>query len=565
MGVKRAVELVLDAPKKHDQPIFTYGPLIHNPQVLDLLKEKGITIIDRIPETGQGVVLIRAHGVPPDEKKALKKAGFTVIDATCPRVIKVQSIILKHARKGFTPVIIGDRDHPEVIGLLGFSGGKGHVVKNLEDMQALPAFDQAIIVAQTTLNSLLFIQITEWVQAYRPHYKIFSTICDSTSMRQAEIGQLAKSVNALIVVGGRNSGNTQRLADISRLANIPTYHIESESELRPEDFESIGTVAITAGASTPNWIINRVFRTLEMFSLKRGAVIKKAMFLMQRAFLLTNLYVALGAGFLCLACSLIQQIDRYAPHVFISFLYVLSMHTLNNLTGKRADRYNDPDRELFYHRHRFALTVLALASGGAGLMISATMGVAPFLTLLMMSLMGLSYNLKFYPSRLLLRYARLRDIPGSKTVLIALAWGVVTSLLPALTSTHHFSFLNLGVFLWATGLVFARTAFFDILDMQGDRIVGKETIPLIMGEKTTFRFLNILLSAEVALILIAGVTGAVTPMDVWVIICPIFMLIIIHFHQKGAMLPGIRLEFLVESAVGLAGAVALARILILKY
>ncbi len=565
MGVKRAVELVLDAPKKHDPPIFTYGPLIHNPQVLDLLKEKGITIIDRIPESGQGVVLIRAHGVPPDEKKALKKAGFTVIDATCPRVIKVQSIILKHARKGFTAIIIGDRDHPEVRGLLGFAGGNGHVVKSLEDMSALPEFGQAIIVAQTTLNSLSFKKITDWVQAHHPHYKIFSTICDSTSMRQAEIGRLAKMADALIVVGGRNSGNTQRLADISRLSNIPTYHIESESELKPENFESIRTVAITAGASTPNWIINRVFRTLEKFSLKRGAAVKKALFSMQRACLLTNLYVALGAGFLCLACSLIQKIDEYEPYVFISFLYVLSMHTLNNLIGKRADRYNDPDREFFYQRHRIVLTVLALASGAAGLLISANMGVAPFLTLLIMSLLGLSYNLKIFPSWRHFRYARLRDLPGSKTVLISVAWGMVTSLLPTLAQSHAFSLLNLGVFLWATGLVFARTAFFDILDMQGDRIVGKETIPLIVGEKATFRFLNILLAAEIALVVIARLTGMIATLDIWVIICPVFMLFIIHVHQKGAMLPGIRLEFLVESAVGLAGVVALVKILMLKY
>ena len=117
MGVRRAVEMVLDAPNKHENPIYTYGPLIHNPQVLSLLKEKGLSVIDDIPDHGIGTILIRAHGVPPKAKEDLKNAGFTVIDATCPRVIKVQTIINKYARQGYVSIIIGDRDHPERYGL----------------------------------------------------------------------------------------------------------------------------------------------------------------------------------------------------------------------------------------------------------------------------------------------------------------------------------------------------------------------------------------------------------------------------------------------------------------
>lgn len=157
MGVRRAVEMVLDAPGKHETPIFTYGPLIHNPQVLNLLKEKGISVINDIPSKAEGgTVLIRAHGVPPQAKDKLRVAGFTVIDATCPRVIKVQTIIRKHAGQGYEVIIIGDRDHPEVIGLLGYAGRKGHVAGNMNDLDALPAFEKAIIVAQTTQNILFF-------------------------------------------------------------------------------------------------------------------------------------------------------------------------------------------------------------------------------------------------------------------------------------------------------------------------------------------------------------------------------------------------------------------------
>ena len=152
MGVRRAVELALDAPANYQKPIYTFGPLIHNPQVLALFAEKGVRVLDHIPDWGEGTVLIRAHGIPPATKRRLVEAGFKVIDATCPRVVKVQSIIKSHARKGFSVIIIGDQDHPEVVGLLGYAGERGHVAESLEALKALPVYDQAIIVAQTTQN-----------------------------------------------------------------------------------------------------------------------------------------------------------------------------------------------------------------------------------------------------------------------------------------------------------------------------------------------------------------------------------------------------------------------------
>ena len=171
MGVRRAVEMVLDAPNKHENPICTFGPLIHNPQVLSLLREKEITTLEHIPECGTGTVLIRAHGVPPQTKQNLKKAGYKIIDATCPRVIKVQTIIRMHAKKDYASIIIGDKDHPEVIGLLGYAEGKGFVVDNLDDLDSLPSFEKAIIVAQTTQNTLFFEEIKQWATYKFPHYE----------------------------------------------------------------------------------------------------------------------------------------------------------------------------------------------------------------------------------------------------------------------------------------------------------------------------------------------------------------------------------------------------------
>ncbi|UCF91685.1 MAG: 4-hydroxy-3-methylbut-2-enyl diphosphate reductase [Desulfobacterales bacterium] len=561
MGVRRAVEMVLDASADHANPICTYGPLIHNPQVLNLLEEKGIRVLNEIPSHGSGTVLIRAHGVPPQAKEKFRKAGFQVLDATCPRVIKIQTIIEKHANQNYASIIVGDKDHPEVIGLLGYAGGRGYVIGRLDELDALPAFDQAIIVAQTTQNTRLFAAIQEWAARCFPHYKVFHTICDSTERRQAEVEQLAETVDAVIVVGGRNSGNTQRLAEIARQSGKPAFHIESETELESLDLDALTSaqsIGITAGASTPNWIIKKVYRTLEAFGFKRQQGWRSALFAIQRSLLLTNIYVSLGAGCLCYACSRLLGVAQFLPYTLISILYVQSMHIFNHITGSLADQYNDPERAAFYQKYKSLLTLLAAVSGGAGLLTAYAIGYPSFLFLLIMSIMGLSYNLRLVPERFAgFMYRRIRDIPGSKTILIAMAWGILTAILPPLSVSGEITWVNFLIFLWSASLVFVRTAFFDILDMQGDRIVGKETIALLLGQKRSMRLLKIMLMILIAILPLAGIFQLVSTLGFALTLCPLFIWLVILAHEKGRVLPGVRLEFLVETHLILAGIITL--------
>ncbi|QTA90666.1 4-hydroxy-3-methylbut-2-enyl diphosphate reductase [Desulfonema magnum] len=566
MGVRRAVEMVLDAPRKHETPIFTYGPLIHNPQVLGLLKEKGITVINDIPDQGNGTVLIRAHGVPPQAKDKLGKAGFTVVDATCPRVIRVQTIIKKHANQGYETIIIGDRDHPEVIGLLGYAEEKGHVAGTLKDLEALPAFDKAIIVAQTTQNTVFFESVKKWGLQKFPHYKIFNTICDSTEKRQNEVKELTASVDSMIVVGGHSSGNTQRLAEIAQLSGKPAYHIETEAELDMKAIASVRTIGITAGASTPNWIIKRIYRALETLPLNKGQHWHRFFFALRRTLLLTNIYVSLGAGCLCYACSKLLGIPNYYSYVFIAMLYVQAMHIFNNLTGREADHYNDPERAFFYSKYKWPLAILAFLAGAAGLIKACFMGVFPFLILLFMSVMGLSYNLTLIPEKISDgNYRRIRDIPGSKTVLIAVAWGIVTSVFPSLSVSGEIDLGTILVFTWATGMVFVRSAFFDILDMQGDRVVGKDTIPILLGEKRTLGLLKSVLMIITLILIFSSAFHIISRLGFTLAICPIFMYLIVSAHERGYMLPGIRLEFLVETHFVLAGIITFIQLSVIGY
>jgi len=560
MGVRRAVEMVLDAPDQSTKPIYTYGPLIHNPQVLNLLQSKDIRVLDEIPNRGCGTVLIRAHGVPPTAKQHLKEAEFNVIDATCPRVIKVQTIIRKHAKKDYAVIIIGDKDHPEVVGLLGYARDDGYVVGSMEDLAALPAFDNAIIVSQTTQNARFLESVINWSAENHPHYKIYNTICDSTARRQAEVQRLAEAVDAVIVVGGYNSGNTRRLAEIARQTGKPTYHIESELELASMDTRLLASarhIGITAGASTPNWIIKKVYRALETLQVKRTQSWRRILFQLQRVLLLTNIYVSLGAGCLTYAMAKLQGFSQFFPYVLISMLYVQSMHTLNHLTGNQSDQYNDPERAKFYQKYNHSLIVLALAAGGTGLVIAYTLGLFPLLLLLIMSLLGLSYNLRFVPKMFVgVRYRRIRDIPGSKTLLIAMAWGIVTAVLPPLSLTGKASWVTGLIFLWTAAIVFVRTAFFDILDMQGDRIVGKDTFAILLGEKRTMRILKNMLIALVAALILLSSFHLISYLGLVLIGCPIFFLLLLSAYERGVLLPSIKLEFLVETNFILAGAVA---------
>jgi 4-hydroxy-3-methylbut-2-enyl diphosphate reductase len=369
---------------------------------------------------------------------------------------------------------------------------------------------------------------------------------------------MAEFVDAIIVVGGRSSGNTKRLAEIANRSGKPAYHIEAETELDLKMLKSAQCIGITAGASTPNWIIKRVYRALEALPFKKEKVWRRILFSIQRLLLLTNIYVSLGAGCLCYACAKLQGIGISFPHVLISILYVQSMHILNNLTGNKADLYNDPVRASFYSKNKLFLAILSLVAGGAGLITAYTMGLMPFLFLFVMSIMGLSYNLRLIPDYFTgVRYRRIRDIPGSKTILIALAWGIVTSLFPFLSVSGKIDAGSVLVFIWSTSIVFARTAFFDILDMQGDRIVGKETIPILLGEKASLRLLKGMLIITIVLLFLSSAFHIISSLGFILAAAPISMFLLFSAYERGYMLPGIRLEFLVESHFILAGIITL--------
>ena len=549
MGVRRAVEMVLDAANNEQGPIYTYGPLIHNPQVLEILAEKGVTVLHDVAGAKPGSVVIRAHGVPPQARQLLVDAGFVIIDATCPRVIKVQTIISKYTKQGYAAIIMGDEDHPEVVGLLGHAEGAGYVIGHPDDLDKLPPLERAIVVAQTTQDGHLFDTIASTLNVRFPHFKVYNTICDSTRKRQAEVREMAKGVDAVVVVGGRNSGNTQRLARVVEQEGVPAFHIESESELGFEAIEPLDAVGVTAGASTPNWVIKKVYRTLEALPHQTKPW-RHTAFRIQRWLLLSNLYLAVGAGCLSYTCALLSGIRPGFASAMMATCYVLSMHILNNFIGREAVRYNDPDRASFYNHNRLVLLTLSFISGALGLFMAFTLGSVPFFILCVISLMGVLYKVKIIPGRFKIgkKIQRISDVPGSKTVLIAVAWGIVTVVLPHLSVSLEITTNMVFVALWASMMAFVRTAFFDILDMQGDRIVGQESLPIVLGEDKTLRILKHLLVIFLAALIFAPMMRLTTTLAYGVILSIFYMASVLMAFERHWIVPGLRFEFLVETS-----------------
>ena len=262
-GVKRAVEQVYEQIEKAERPVYTFGPIIHNEQVVEDLAQKGVRVIDTEEEleaVRDAIVIIRSHGVGKHIYDLLERNGVTVVDATCPFVKKIHRIVQEQQAAGRRVIIVGNPDHPEVQGIRGWGDEGTLVVENADQIENLPVStkDKLCIVAQTTFNYNKFQDLVEKFEKKGYDILVLNTICNATQERQVEAKRIASEVDAMIVIGGRNSSNTQKLYEICRKECKNTYFIQTLGDFNPECVNSVRSVGITAGASTPNQIIEEV-------------------------------------------------------------------------------------------------------------------------------------------------------------------------------------------------------------------------------------------------------------------------------------------------------------------
>ncbi|MBW2105548.1 MAG: 4-hydroxy-3-methylbut-2-enyl diphosphate reductase [Deltaproteobacteria bacterium] len=558
MGVRRAMEIALSEANKGDGKLFTYGPIIHNQQVLDLLRSKGVDVKEDINTHDRGRIIIRAHGITPTEREKIRSSNLKLIDATCPRVAKVQAIIKKYSKKGYTPVIFGDAKHPEVIGLMGYSKGQGIIISSVEDVEKLSDKKKLILVSQTTQDADAYREIIDAIKGRYPDAIIFDTICDETYKRQREVRSLASEVDSMVIVGGYNSGNTKRLYQVSRSTGKPTYHIETEKELQNSWFSSTETTGVTAGASTPNWMIRKVTDRLKTMGKTRQYPLRSVFKRVFQFLVKITLPEAIGAFSLTYAGILLSRGNADFIYPFLALFYVFSMHVLNRFLDKEASAYNDPGTALFYATHKTFLIITSLIGICAGLILSLSLGIAQFLLFLALTILGLVYSIPIIPWRLgyLGRYGKIKDLPGSKNITEALAWGTISSLLPIIGWPKPFWPGVLVSFFFVSSMCYIRSGLFDILNMQGDLIVGKETLPVALGEERAIKLLLLLNSLFGILLLLSTAIGMVSNLGYFFIVCFMISFFYLEAYNKGWIRAGYFLQSLAEVNLFLAGVFA---------
>ncbi|MBT6050472.1 MAG: 4-hydroxy-3-methylbut-2-enyl diphosphate reductase [Candidatus Scalindua sp.] len=508
MGVRKAMDNALDAANKvgsDDSTVYTEGPLIHNPQVLEKLEKQGIRALKEDTDLSNSTVVIRAHGITPKRRQELEASGAEISDATCPRVKRVQSIIEENTKEGYSTIIVGDEGHAEVVGLLGYTDGNGYVISSPEEVSELPDMEKICIVAHTTQDMNTFAAIAEKLKQRYENHRVFDTICSSTSRRQEEVISLSEEVDAIVVVGGRGSANTNRLVQISEKRGMPTFLVETEQELNLKKLADYGVIGVTAGASTPNWLLQRVVDKVQNY---QGKKIKKMQLFTEKAITIligSFMYIGIGAASFSYSSSVLLGINPRIKFCTIATLFLFSMYVLNYFANKEAAALSEPSRAKLYERHQGVFKILGIVAAILSSVLAYTVNIDAFFCVFFASLFGIAYRVYIIPKKLtsIIRYRSLAQIPGSKEVFISIAWAVSTGLIPFLGSPES-SLPSLPVVLAFTfSMVFVRTVLLDVRDVQGDRIVGKETIPIAIG-KTNTKAMLVVISILLTILLIAS-------------------------------------------------------------
>jgi 4-hydroxy-3-methylbut-2-enyl diphosphate reductase len=261
-GVRRAIKIALAAVGRSPGGIYTLGPLIHNPQVVEKLEQVGVKPLRRMGKRG-GTLVVRSHGASPEQLERAESMGYKVIDATCPFVRSAQDSAAKLHQLGYDVVIVGERAHPEVKAIRSRVQGKAKVLGGIEQAKRLNFGPRVGIIAQTTIPVDVFSGVVGEIAGRAREVLVFNTICIETARRQERAGHLAGQVDVLLVVGGRNSANTSRLERLCRSMCPRTHHIETADEIDGRWFRKGATVGVVAGASTPKWLVENIVRRLE--------------------------------------------------------------------------------------------------------------------------------------------------------------------------------------------------------------------------------------------------------------------------------------------------------------
>ena len=560
LGVKLAMDKVLTIAEQQRGPVYTCGPLIHNRQAVEMLEAKGIHDLEGHPEAREGTVLIRAHGVPREVKASLAARGLDVVDATCPHVLAAQRHIERYAAEGYAIVIAGDKEHAEVVGLKSRGGERCVVVSTVEEARDAQVEEPACLVAQTTFSETLYAEIAEALRSRLSRVEVVQSICRATHNRQQEVLELAREAEAVVVVGGLHSANSRRLAELARSAGVPAFHVETSADLDVEALSRFRVVGLTAGASTPNWVTRSVLQALEDI----GRPVPHAEWLPWRTFAAltrSNVYSALAAVALTYACAQLAGIrEPLAAVLLVAFCYVFAVTTLNRLAlGEGEERYLPP-RVAFYRRHARPLLAISLLFGVGSLVLLSAMAKWWAMGLLVAAYaLGVAYSMRIVPRRWSrwVPFARLKDVPASKDLFVSLAWMVVCVLVPWLGHGARLTAAVVVACAFAFVLTFVKATMVDLGDMQEDRLLGRETLPIVLGERRTRRYMAGL-TLILGVLLAAGAGLGWTPPVGWLLLaCPAYVLAYLLWFRRQMAVSDVVCALVSDGALLLSGGLAL--------
>ncbi len=500
LGVRRAMDTAFAGLSRRGEKVFSHGQLIHNAQALDLLASKGLKLWSGERE---GLVIIRAHGLPPEELARLHRleaGGLKVRDATCPRVRRVQILVAREAARGREVIIWGQVDHPEVAGLVGHAGGRARVVAEAADVAGLPPADEVLLVSQTTQDLSRWPEVVDAVRARWPGALVKNTICQATEVRQEDLRRLSREVEALVIIGGKTSGNTNRLAAIGREMGRPTFLVETARDLNPDDFAGVSTVGVAAGASTSIWQIAQVLQALRALARSQSGF---GFFWprLLRALVLSNLFAALGLAALAQTAGVLMGFQP--PAVLFSFFFfqVAALYLFHDFfqglgaSQSQALRVCDPDRTAFFAKYGRPLAIFTLIAALLAGLAAALAGPRALTVLAVSWSAALVHQFVPRPEG---PASRARTLLGPP--LRACGWGalMVWAERPEAFWAPPASGAALASAVFAAGAVFGQVFVLalmgDVLAVQSDRIFGRPTLPTVYGEQATRRLLAVFLA-----------------------------------------------------------------------
>ncbi len=507
MGVRNAILKIINEINSSEKDIYVYGPLIHNPQTINVLDNRGLKTVNSLENTDNKQIAIRTHGIPINENRYIKKRAKRIINLTCPRVARVQSIIKKFSNEGYFTIIIGDHKHAEVIGLKSYAAEGVVVISDTDEIKYIPNVKKYLLVAQTTLDSKLYTRIVDILKSKFDNIVIIDTICDSTTFRQnAVIDGIKKGIDTLVVVGGKNSANTKRLAHIGIDNNINTIYIETENEMDESDFKDSGYVLVTAGASTPGWIINNVLEKLYKIKFKKTNIIINSIKNLLEFIVRSNLLSAIAAFYMTSIVQFYCGAEINYNYSLISFFYIFSMYSINNYFDRDFLKACNSYKYFIYERYGIPLLILSLFFMFISISISLNIDLSASLVLIFTYVFGFAYSTRAVKNIVrAIRIPFLRKIYNSK-IITSFGWLIITAILPVINLNFKtLDFVSISIFVLV--LTFVRHMLIDMIAFQGDLIFGRETLPILIGIKN----INLLsISLSIIPILLLTVNSFIT-------------------------------------------------------